>query len=284
MNNNHTLELRHIRTEDGRTLDAAHYRSGLSHDKSVAIVHVHGKGGNFYSGPGRFLPANMEDDGIDHLSINMRFHDLGYTRNDYEGGETTAFGTDGGMWECIVDGKKDIRASVALLKAEGYSHIFLSGHSAGGFYVGEYGALDDGIAGRILLSPLQDHRFVLDLWFPEDGQLDAALERAHEMVSQGRGHHLIPVEGWFYAISATTLIERAGQQDGVWLRALNASDSPLLMAWGTLESRHDLWTDMFDQIETPNKVKLAIEECDHRFIDYERELAAAVREFVNAHA
>jgi len=51
--------------EDGLELDAALYEVPRS---VAAVVHVHGKGGNFYSGPGRFIPEMTADVPISHLA------------------------------------------------------------------------------------------------------------------------------------------------------------------------------------------------------------------------
>ena len=134
----------------------------------AAVVHLHGKGGNFYTGPGRFIPDRTPAYPIVHLSINMHCHDLAYTRYDIPSPDFTTddVPTDGGFWERISQGHLDVAAAVEFLRAQGHERVFLSGHSSGGFYAVDYAARDDRIAGVALLSPLTSNRTGLPRWFP----------------------------------------------------------------------------------------------------------------------
>ncbi len=269
-----------VPTNDGRVLDAYHCRPFSDGPRERGILHIHGKGGNFYSGPGRFLPALIREEGIGHLSLNMRFHDLAYTRCDLPGGDTTEFPVDGGMWESIQEGWRDVAAGVRWLRDQGYAKVFITGHSAGGYYVGEYAAQDPGLSGCILLSPLHDHRFILSEWFKDKESLAQALAAAGELVAAGRGGDLIPVSGWFHAISARTLLERASQPDGLWLRALRASSVPVLFVWGAAESRSQVWNDIWEGLPTVQKTRVVIDDCEHFYVGFEGVVADAVRAFL----
>lgn len=250
----------------------------------AAVVHLHGKGGNFYTGPGRFIPDRTPAYPIVHLSINMHCHDLAYTRYDIPSPDFTTddVPTDGGFWERISQGHLDVAAAVEFLRAQGHERVFLSGHSSGGFYAVDYAARDDRIAGVALLSPLTSNRTALPRWFPGEGELDRALESARRMVAEGRGRHLIPLTSWYYAISAQALLERAADTDDGWEQRLARLGCRALMIWGEAESRHELWTRIVRRIGRPDVATLSLPGCEHHFAGFEDEVAAAVADFVTA--
>jgi len=247
----------------------------------VAVVHLHGKGSSFLGAPGRVVAPRIPD--VTHLVLNMRFHDLAYTRTEVPSEDFTVgrVPVGGGFWESIADGHRDVAAAVAFLRERGASKVVVSGHSSGGFYTADYAARDTGLAGRILLSPLTSNRTALPVWFPEKGALDAALQQARDMVADGRGHHLIPLRAWYYAISARSLLERAAEPEGVWLEAMNRSSTPVLMAWGGSESRDALWRDLYAALDVEDKQQVVIKGAEHHFVGHEDPLAAAIAGFLD---
>lgn len=272
--------LQPLLADDGWPLDSLLYvpDGGIG---ETAIVHLHGKGSSFLGGPGRAVPPRMPH--VSHLVLNMRFRDLAYTRaevpsEDFTSGEVPV---GGGFWESIADGHRDVAAAVAFLRDGGASRVVVAGHSSGGFYTADYGARDPDLAGRILISPLTGNRTALPVWFPNDQALEAALAQARAMVAKGRGRQLIPLDAWYYAISAQSFLERAAEPDGVWLDAMNRASSPALMVWGGAESRDDLWRDLFTAISADHKEQVVINGAEHHFIGYEDELAAAISGFVD---
>jgi pimeloyl-ACP methyl ester carboxylesterase len=250
----------------------------------AAVVHLHGKGGNFYTGPGRFVPDLTAAEPITHLSINMHCHDLGYTRYEIPSPDftTAEVPVAGGFWERISEGHRDVAAAVEFLREQGHTRIFLSGHSSGGFYAVDYAARDAGLAGLALLSPLTSNRTALPRWFPGEGQLEEALQLARTMVAEGRGQHLIPLSSWYYAISAESLLERAADSDDGWEHKLAALDCPVLMIWGEAESRDRLWAGIVRRIGRADIGTLSLPGCEHHFAGFERDVAEAVRGFVTA--
>jgi hypothetical protein len=62
----------------GALLDAVLYEPrGGEVATTPLVIHLHGKGGNFYTGPGRFIPLLTRDHDVAHLAINFDCHDLG---------------------------------------------------------------------------------------------------------------------------------------------------------------------------------------------------------------
>lgn len=268
-----------LQTVDGPSLDALVYEAadGVG---DVGVVHLHGKGSSFLGGPGRFVPPRLP--GVTHLALNMRFRDLAYTRTEVPSDDFTVgeVPVGGGCWEAIAEGHHDVAAAVAHLRAMGVRKVVVAGHSSGGFYTADYGPRDEDLAGRIFISPLTGNRTALPVWFPEGAQLQAALDQATAMVEEGSGHHLIPLPTWYYAISARSLLERAAEPEGVWLDAVNRSDSPVLMVWGGDESRDGLWRTLFNSMTVRQREMAVIPGAEHHFVGFEDALAQTIGRFI----
>lgn len=269
-----------VTSADDRVLHGALYEP--QHDAVAALLHLHGKGGNFYSGPSRFLPAHLRDAPFRHLSLNLRSHDLAYTRDDvpyrdFESGSTEA---DGGYWEDLETGDLDIGAGIDLLTGLGDVPLFVAGHSAGGFYAAMQSATDRRVAGQILMSSVIDNKRALRFWFPQPGELRESRDRARRMVEAGQGRTLMPLRHWYYAISATTLLQRAAEPDRRWNDAIARTDAPTLLLWGERETRADLWNRLYEELPVPRKRRAVIPDCGHDYLGGEQTVAEEVARFV----
>jgi len=289
MNNSTTTSSRlvTIETSDGVLLDGLLTEPP---DARAAVLYLHGKGCNFYVGPGRFVPERSSLEDICHLSINMRCHDLGYTRPDVPAvdmpmtpGKDRPSPVAGGMWEVLADGHKDLGAAVRYLRDRGYERVFIAGHSSGGFYTADYCARDPDIAGRILLSPLTSNKTPLNIWFPTAEALDEAIAQARQLVASGDGHRLIPLPTWFYAISASSLLERSEEADDAWMKAVSGSKAPVLMIWGGGEGRSPSWAKFWGDLPVEDKKHYVVEGADHLYLGFEDEVTQVVDEFLQLH-
>ena len=268
-----------LHADDGQFLDALRYPTPEA-DRRTAVIHLPGKGSSFLGGPGRFMPPLWPE--VTHLSLNMRCRDLAWTNAELPSPDFTEGDVPvaGGMWESIGDGHRDVAAAVEHLYERGHDRIFISGHSSGGFYTADYCARDPRIAGRILISPLTSNGTAVKVWFPDEQSRARAVAEAERMVADGRGHHLMTLPSWFYAMSAKSILERAAEPEGVWLDAMNRSASPVLMVWGTAESRDAHWRQLGEQFTAPFTRCVTIEGAEHHFVGDERELTAIARDFV----
>jgi pimeloyl-ACP methyl ester carboxylesterase len=263
------VELVELRRDDGRPIDALWYGAD---DSRVGLLHVHGKGSSVLSGPSRFLPPLLP--GMAHLAVNMRCHDLAYTVG------TDDFAVDGGMWEDLATGYQDLAAGVAHLRERGVEQVVVCGHSSGGFYAADLMPRDDRVAAWVLLSPLTTNRNPFALWWPEAGQQERAVERARTLVDTGRGRDLIPVPGWFHAISADSLLQRVAEPDGIWLTRVGHAAAPVLLLWGDAEPRHGLWEDLFATFAGPRDRKVVLPGAGHYYRGQEAEVATSVANFL----
>ncbi len=272
------VRLIRLNTSDGRALDALCYNS--REPFPIGVLHVHGKGASFLTGPSRFLPVRWP--GVTHLALNMRFRDLAFT--DAEGSPWVAAGdvpAGGGFWERIADGPVDLAAGVEYLRKLGCRRIVIVGHSSGGFYTARYASGDLDVAARVLIGPLTGNRTAFPRWFSTEEEREDALRHARNLVDAGRGHELIPLSTWYYAVSGASLLERAAEPDGVWLDAVNANPSPTLLVWGSREDRDALWRGFFSQFAMAHRRMAVIEGAEHHFVNYEDELAGVVRAFID---
>jgi pimeloyl-ACP methyl ester carboxylesterase len=277
------VRLVHIRAADGRILEGLVYEPEGGRRAESSLLLLHGKGGNFYSGVNRFVPADLRRAGMATrcLVLNMRCHDLAYTRADVPfidmpNGQPAV---DGGMYEDFGAGLIDVAAGVEYLRAREDSPVVIGGHSSGGFYAALHAAVDDSIAGLALFSPLTSNRRPLAFWFP-GAELDRALEEARNCVSSGRGNQLITVPTWFYAISAQALLERAEEPEDLWIKAMGSYKSPVLMTWGSSETRAVMWSELPAAFGSELVQTVEVPDAEHNYIGYEAEISKAMRDFI----
>lgn len=262
-------ELVELRRGDGHLLDALWY-DGV--DSNFGVLHVHGKGSSILNSPSRFLPPLLP--GVAHLAINMRCHDLAYTVG------TDDFAVDGGMWEDLSIGHLDLAAGVAHLRERGVEHVVVCGHSSGGYYAVDLMPRDHGIAGWILLSPLTTNKNPFAWWWPDPADLRRARRQAAAMVAAGRGRDLIPVPGWFHAISAGSLLQRFEEPDDLWLTNVRQAVAPVLMVWGDAEPRHGLWQQLSTRFTGPRDRNRVLASAGHYYQGHERALAEEIDRFL----
>jgi pimeloyl-ACP methyl ester carboxylesterase len=275
-----------IQTVSGALLDGLLTEPAESR---AAVVYLHGKGGNFYGGPGRFVPEYSSLAALTHFSVNMRCHDLAYTRPDIPAynmpmppGQDRPSPVAGGMFEVLADGHEDVAAAVDFLRSRGHDRVYIAGHSSGGYYAADYCRRVADISGRIMLSPLISMKAPLRYWFPDPAELDDVIARATDLVETGNGHHLITLPTWFYAISAASLLERTEEEEDAWMKATEASSSPLFMLWGGSEGRSALWESCWTEVNVSDKVKYVVEGSDHLYLGFEAEVARAIDQFIKA--
>jgi alpha-beta hydrolase superfamily lysophospholipase len=127
-----------------------------------AILYVHGLGSTFYSNNSLIfdIVSKCEDCGFGFASYNNRGHDTvsGIKKLDpyHEKGYTRVAG--GASQEIFADSIYDIDAGISFLIQQGYSEIYLCGHSSGANKVCLYAGTqcDVRVKGVILSSPVSD--------------------------------------------------------------------------------------------------------------------------------
>jgi len=280
------MRLHDVRTGDGDRVEFAVLDAVAGAETDLALLHVHGKGGNFYGLPFRAIAPRLNSDRIVQLSVNMRCHDLGYTRTDVPDPDSLIsndVGVAGGWWEKFSEGVDDLAAVTDYVRSQlRIRRIVLVGHSAGGLYSAVYAAQDPSVVATIQLSPLTSNKTNLPAWFPEESQQIAFKDRAVTMIAEGRGHHILPIDAWFYGISAATFLERVSEMDDLWLSSMARIDRPALVLWGSKESRSSLWSSLIARLGNASCAGREIGGAEHNYIGFEDEVTHIVEEFLKA--
>lgn len=279
--NRRTVELVRFENAAGEPLDGALY---LPEGRTrAAAVLVHGKGGNFYSGPSCALPPHLAAGGVATLACNMVCHDLAYSRPD-DGGAApgTPPQANGGMWERISEGHHDLAAAASsLLGAVGDLPLVVIGHSSGGFYAVQYLAHHPEPAAVVLLSPLTGNRTAFRWWFSSPAEEDELLAEARRLVAAGEGHRLLPLPSWYYAISASSLVERAAEDGSGFDASLSRMRGALCIGWGSTEDRVPLWRSALERSGASSKHSFELLGAAHDYVGFETELGSEVVGFLS---
>jgi pimeloyl-ACP methyl ester carboxylesterase len=253
------------------------------------VLYLHGKGGSFCAGPGRFIPESpvAQSEPWHHLAINMRMHSLGFSRHNrpdrplLTNTPPKEVSVGGGMWEKLTEGILDVKASVDWLSQRGYSEIVVVGKSSGGYYATQYAAEVGNISGVVLLSPVHTHRMPFPTWFASDQERDETVATAREMVASGQGYMLIPVPEWYFAISAASLVERADEPEGIWQDWVKKIQVPLLGVYGGAEVPDtQIWHAGYLSSESAVKKIVELPGADHSYIGSEALVAESVASFI----
>jgi pimeloyl-ACP methyl ester carboxylesterase len=196
------MELVSIPT-DTEPLDGLWYDPQGPERRGVVLL-LHGNTMNFYVGPPRFLPPALTARGFACLAFNRRGHDILSTRDSRL--------PEGGAFQTAAEGLADTVFAAGHAAARGGGAVFLVGHSNGGTLAAAHAAASPEVRGLVLLSAHLGGPTILAVQSAA-GQLAAdrlpeTVARAERLVGEGRGDELLLVPGWWYAISAASLLDR----------------------------------------------------------------------------
>ncbi len=197
-------ELITFQTPDGVALDGAWNWPEGGARAGTAVLLVHGKARNFYTGPSRYLAPHIVGRGFAALAINRRGHDVIYSK---PGLREPA----GAAYEVFTDSQQDILGAAKWLAGQGYPHVALVGHSFGGVASAYFAAEHpERVSALVLCSAAAGGPSYLERvskeWLAGDA-LPVLLERAREMRAAGRGEGLLLAPKWWWAISARSALE-----------------------------------------------------------------------------
>jgi pimeloyl-ACP methyl ester carboxylesterase len=229
-----TTELISFNTPDGVHLDGAYYRPESGGRADTAVLLVHGKARNFYTGPSRDLIPFLQERHLTCLAINRRGHDVIYSM-------VGARKPLGAAWETFADSQQDLAGAVAWLRERGHTRLAIVGHSFGGVVSTNYTAEHpDQVVALVLCSPAGGTPQYLSRaskgGFLAGGaaEHEALMQQARSLVTEGRGSELLTVPGWWWAISADSAL--ALSESVPDLVAVSARTTcPILAIRGTLE-------------------------------------------------
>jgi pimeloyl-ACP methyl ester carboxylesterase len=180
---------------DTAALDGLYYEPASGTRAAVQLMH--GNGGNFYTGPCRFLPPYLGRIGLSCLSYNRRGHDTITCRTREPGGNA---------FQTVAQSVTDNEHARRFLAGRGHLNPVVIGHSNGGLLAARYVADHPGTPALVLLSAHCGGPEMLQrasaLGLLAGDQLPQLSQRAHQLVAEGRPGTLLLMPGWWYATSA----------------------------------------------------------------------------------
>ncbi len=200
-----------ILAEDGTKMHGLHYK--VEEASSRLVIHVHGMAGNFYENSFIERIAEITNlNKIDFLSFNNRGHDYIADCEKVIGSKTESF-VAGCAYEKYVDCVFDLIGVMKWAISEGYSSVFLQGHSSGAnkiIYAYEslmkVEEISNVLKGLILISPCDDIGIYHSETTSEERKKSHSL--AQKYIDDLTGNTLMPLGTFFdYLLSAETFIE-----------------------------------------------------------------------------
>lgn len=268
MSSKSQLELVSIPTEQ-EALDGLLYRP--SGEPKGGVLLMHGNTTNFYTGPSRFLAPYLVEAGFTVLAFNRRGHDILTTLPGKRPG--------GGAHQTAAEGMTDNLRAAEYLAHQGFSRPIVIGHSNGGMLGAQFAADHAETRALILLSahaggPLT-YRRACDAGELAVEQKDELLERSRYLVAAGRGEELMVLPGWWFVISAASLLDRH-QNTPDLLENARSVRCPSLFVVGDVEDPVIYPAEEFARrTPGPSEVRI-VPGCDHWYTGVEESVAELV--------
>lgn len=250
-------------------LDGAFYAPQHGRGQPGALL-LHGNTMNFYTGAPRFLPPALTATGLACLAFNRRGHDILSIRD--------TFAPEGAAFQLTREGIEDNATAAAWMTQRGFPAPILIGHSNGGMLGVAHACAHPETPALVLLSA---HRGGDSAY---DGQkrrgllagagVDGVLAKAQALVDAGRGRELLLVPGWWYAISAESLLDRMTQMPDILALAAQVA-CPVLFIRGDAEPPDVIPAEAFAERNTRCDV-VVVRDCDHFYVGRESEICGIV--------
>ncbi|KAA0969011.1 lysophospholipase [Aureimonas fodinaquatilis] len=222
-----------------------------------AVLIMHGNCMNFYSGPARFLPKVLVEQGFACLAYNRRGHDILVT--------PLHRAASGGAYQLIDEAREDNRLASQWLANRGFGTPAVIGHSNGGMLAVQHVADHPDTPALVLLSAHKGGLGILPAisaagLFAED-KLDERISTAEQMVAEGRGRDLLLLPNWWHVISAGSLIDYSSRLPEM-LDVAPQVACPVLYIRGDQESAEIYPAEVFAERQGRTQVEI-IENCNH---------------------
>lgn len=250
---------------DGDPLEGAYY-TPTAKETVGGILLLHGNTMNFYVGAPRFLPPALVARGFACLAFNRRGHDILSTRDSRM--------PEGGALQTAAEGIEDNEAAAGWLGSHGYREPIVIGHSNGGM-LGVQFAADHPTRTRalVLLSAHMGGPDILrrscEVGHLAADRLEETLTKARNLVSSGRGSTLMLVPGWWYVVTAESLIDREASTPAI-LELAPAVRCPSLFLRGDQESVEIYPAEAFAARASGPSDVVVVSDCDHFYIGREQ--------------
>jgi pimeloyl-ACP methyl ester carboxylesterase len=223
-----------------------------------AVLLFHGNTMNFYVGAPRFLPPALTAMGYACLAFNRRGHDILSIRDS-----RTA---EGAAFQLTREGIEDNRLAAQWMKDRGFPPPVIIGHSNGGMLAVPHVVAHPDTPAMILLSAHGGGRDGVrrssQAGLMAADRLEEITAQADAMVVAGRGRELLMMPGWWYVITAESLLDRMTAMPDI-LELAPAVKCPVLYLRGDQESAENYPAEAF-QARAGGMCEVdIIPACDH---------------------
>ncbi len=272
----HAVEDKTMHTElisiatDTTPLDGAFYEpdGGAT---AGAVLLFHGNTMNFYVGAPRFLPPALTRLGFACLAFNRRGHDILGIRDSRA--------TEGGALQLTQEGIADNRYAAGWLAGRGFPAPVVIGHSNGGMLAVPHVVDHPGTPALVLLSAHAGGKGnverVSKAGLMAGDRLEEITSQARALVAAGRGEQLMLMPGWWYVISAASLLDRLTEMPDV-LELAPRITCPVLYLRGEKESPEQYPAEEFQRrAGGPCEVAL-VPGADHFYVGREEAVCQLV--------
>ena len=261
---------------------------------SNLILHIHGMGGNFYENHFlEFMSKTFTDHGYAFLSVNTRGHELvaDFALATEEKEEYKRIGV---INEVFEECELDIKAWMGFIEQEGFTEVFLQGHSLGCAKVAYYLAKtqDARVKKLVLLSPADMVGLIEKYAYFQE-----MLEEAKKLMTNGKEHAILShqLDDWYFMSAKTFLdysvrgnpIDVFNTYDPEAESVLKEVKIPIFALFGTAQDTHITATAEEALEIIRNKVSNSsdfvtkvIEGAPHSYKKHEQEVVDSVVEFI----
>jgi len=205
-----------------------------------AVLLFHGNTMNFYVGAPRFLPPALTGMGYACLAFNRRGHDILSIRDSRA--------AEGAAFQLTREGIEDNRLAAQWMKDRGFPPAVIIGHSNGGMLAVPHVVAHPDTPAMILLSAHGGGRDGVrrssQAGLMAADRLEEITAQADAMVAAGRGRELLMMPGWWYVITAESLLDRMTAMPDI-LELAPAVKCPVLYLRGDQESAENYPAEAF---------------------------------------
>jgi pimeloyl-ACP methyl ester carboxylesterase len=241
-----------------------------------AVLLFHGNTMNFYVGAPRFLPPALTAMGYACLAFNRRGHDILSIRDSRA--------AEGAAFQLTADGVEDNRIAAQWMKQRGFPAPVVIGHSNGGMLAVPHVVAHPDTPAMILLSAHGGGRDAVrrssQTGLMAANRFEEIMTQAHALVAAGRGGELMLMPGWWYVITAESLLDRETQMPDILDLAPRVA-CPVLYLRGDQESAENYPAEQFQaRAGGPCEVDI-IPNCDHFYRGREDAVIERVTAWLN---
>jgi pimeloyl-ACP methyl ester carboxylesterase len=235
---------------------------------------MHGNQGNFYVGPPRFLPPALAELGLASLAYNRRGHDILATHRSRE--------PVGGALQLTHEAIADNSYAADFVGDRGFDAPVVIGHSHGGLLAARHVVDNPQTPALVLLSAVgggsDATRINSAAGLLLGERYDELVAQAERMAARGDEDELIELPGWWWVISARSLLDRLQALPDL-LELARSVRCPTLFLTTTSDPEAAYPARAF-AASASAECDIAEFECDHWYNGKDSEVAGAVADWL----